>query len=94
MFGRRHRTRNAARIPSFGRGQILDIYGRPLQECLIKEISCTGANIVPDDPKAMPEGCEIWIPHLDISVRAHVRWRKKDKVGLQFDQPVVVPQPV
>lgn len=88
MFGREQKNRNAPRLPSFGRAQILDIEGRPAQQCLIKEISRTGANIIPDDPKTLPEVCEIWIPHLDLTLKAHVRWRKKKRAGLEFDKPI------
>ena len=40
------------------------------------ELSTTGAHITTDDPKALPKVCEIWIPHLDLSIKASVRWRK------------------
>lgn len=88
MFGRQHKKRNAERYPSFGRAEILDVEGRPIQECLIKEISQTGAYIITEDPKLLPEACEVWIPHLKLTVKAHVRWRKKNRAGLEFDRPV------
>jgi hypothetical protein len=90
MFGRQRqrKKRNAPRLPSFGRAEILDIEGRPVQHCLIKEISRTGANIIPDNPGTLPEVCEIWIPHLGLSLKAYTRWRKKDRAGLQFDKPI------
>jgi len=88
MFRRQQQNRNAPRVPSYGRAQILDIEGRPVQQCVVKEISRSGANIVANDPKSLPRDCEIWIPHLNLSVKAHVRWRKKDRAGLQFDKPL------
>ena len=88
MFRRRHKIRNAPRLPSFGPGKILDLEGRPVQDCLVKEISQTGVNIVPDDPKTLPATCEIWIPHLSIKAKAHVRWNKKNRAGLEFDKPL------
>lgn len=88
MFGRQHQKRNAPRLPSFGRAEILDTEGRPVQQCLVKEISRTGVNIIPDDPKTLPDVCEIWIPHLDLTLMAHVRWRKKGGAGLEFDKPI------
>jgi hypothetical protein len=88
MFGREQKNRNAPRLPSFGRAQILDIEGRPVQQCLIKEISRTGANIIPDDPKTLPDVFEIWIPHLDLTLRAQIRWRKKNRAGLEFDESI------
>jgi len=90
MFGqqRHQRDRNAPRLPSFGRAEILDIEGRPVQQCLIKEISRTGANIIPDNLETLPEVCEIWIPHLDLTLKARVRWRKKKKTGLEFEKPI------
>ena len=88
MFGREQQKRNAPRVPSYGRAEILDIEGRPVQHCLVKEISQTGAYILPDNPKTVPENCEIWIPHLSLSIKATVRWRKKGGVGLEFDKAV------
>ena len=88
MFGRQQQDRNAPRLPSFGRAEILDTEGRPVQQCLVKEISRTGANIIPDDPKTLPEVCEIRIPHLNLNLTAHVRWRKKNRAGLEFDRPI------
>ena len=88
MFGRQQQNRNAPRLPSYGRAEILDAEGRPVQQCLVKEISRTGANIIPDDPKTLPEVCEIRIPHLDLTLKAHVRWRKKNRAGLEFDRPI------
>ena len=88
MFGRQQQNRNARRLPSFGPAQILDTEGRPVQQCLIKEISRTGANITPDDPNTLPEVCEIRIPHLKLNLTAHVRWRKKNRAGLEFDRPI------
>lgn len=90
MFGHQQKpvNRRAARLPSYGRAEILDIEGRPVQQCLIKEISRTGANIIPDDPDKLPEVFEIWIPHLDLSVKARLRWRKKNRAGLEFEQPI------
>jgi hypothetical protein len=88
MFGRQRQKRSAPRLPSFGQAQILDLEGRPVQQCLVKEISRTGANIVPDDAKTLPDMCEIWIPHLDLTLKAHVRWRKKKSAGLEFEKPI------
>ena len=88
MFGRQQQNRNASRLPSFGRAEILDTEGRPIQQCVVKEISRTGANIIPDDPETLPEVCEIWIPHLNLTLKAHVRWSKKNRAGLEFDKPI------
>ena len=92
MFGREQQDRNAPRLPSYGRAEILDTEGRPVQQCLVKEISRSGANIIPDDPKTLPDVCEIWIPHLNLTIRAHVRWRKKKRAGLEFDKPIAASQ--
>ena len=88
MFGRQQQDRSARRLPSFGPAEILDTDGRPVQRCMVKEISRTGANITPDDPETLPEICEIRIPHLKLNLTAHVRWHKKNRVGLEFDRPV------
>ena len=92
MFGRQQQKRNAERLPSYGPAEILDTEGRPIQHCLVKEISTSGVYIIPDDPKALPEVCEIWIPHLKLSVNATVRWRKKGGAGLEFDKPIAASQ--
>lgn len=92
MFGRRKKGRSAARLPTYGPAEILDLEGRPVQHCLVKEISQTGANIIPDDSKTLPKVCEIWIPHLKLTIKAHVRWRRKKRAGLEFDKPITASQ--
>jgi hypothetical protein len=94
LFGRQRqrKNRNAPRLPSYGPAEILDSEGRPVQRCLVKEISRTGANITPDDPSTLPDACEIWIPHLKLKLKAHIRWRRKDRAGLEFVRPIAATQ--
>ncbi len=92
MFGRQKKSRNAVRLPTIGRAAILDTEGRPIQHCLLKQLSTTGAYITTDDPKTLPKVCEIWIPHLDLSIKATVQWRKKGEAGLEFDKPIAASQ--
>ena len=55
MFGRQQQDRSARRLPSFGPADILDTHGRLVQQCLVKEVSQTGANITSDDPETLPD---------------------------------------
>ncbi len=88
MFGRKKKNRSTMRVPTFETAEILDINGSAVQHCTVREISRTGAYIVPDNPKTLPKVCEIWIPHLNISVKAIVRWSKKGGAGLEFEKPI------
>jgi len=88
MFGRRKKNRGDVRLPTYHPAEILDINGSAIQHCILREISKTGAYIIPDNPNTVPKVCEIWVPHLSLSVRATVRWSKKGGVGLEFEKPI------
>lgn len=92
MFGRQKKIRGEVRLPTYHPAEILDTNGSAIQQCLVREISRTGAYIIPDDPKTLPKNCEIWIPHFNLSVKATVRWSKKGGAGLEFDKPVAASQ--
>jgi hypothetical protein len=76
--------RTAARKKSFLRGRILYNNRQNALDCLIRDLSEEGANLVFADTTTIPEAIELYIPQKDQTLRAHVQWRAGDEVGVAF----------
>jgi hypothetical protein len=78
--------RHSARQKSFLRGCVYFNKGRGAIDCLIREISDGGARIIFSDVVNVPDVVELYIPQKEQRVRARVRWRHGDEVGLDFPE--------
>jgi hypothetical protein len=76
--------RTSARQRSFLRGQIYFNNRRSTLDCLIRDISSTGARLIFSDAVTVPDIVDIFIPQKDQTLRAHVQWRHGDEVGVAF----------
>ena len=76
--------RTSARQRSFLRGQIYFNNRRSTLDCLICDISSTGARLIFSDAVTVPDIVDIFIPQKDQTLRAHVQWRHGDEVGVAF----------
>jgi uncharacterized small protein (DUF1192 family) len=56
--------------------------------CTIRDMSDTGARIAFSDKVSLPDTVELHIPERNLTLRAKVRWRRGDEVGLAFAVPV------
>jgi hypothetical protein len=74
------------------RGRIYFGHGRKSVSCLIQDISYEGARITIFDLIDIPDDIKLCIPKKNRMVRAKVRWRHDNKIGLAFSegQPDVV----
>ncbi len=54
-------------------------------ECVVKDISDTGARIQMGDATGVPEHFELVIPHDNFRRKCTVRWRRYNMVGVSFD---------
>lgn len=53
-------------------------------DCVIRDISAEGARLQFSSTVATPEVVELYIPNKDQTLRAQVRWRKTDELGVVF----------
>ena len=88
MQERRRSPRHSCRL----RGRIYFDDGRTSVSCLIQDISYEGARIAIFDPIDIPNQIKLCIPEKNRMVRANVRWRHDNKIGLAFSegQPDVI----
>jgi len=83
--------RNSRRIKSFLRGFIYDCRKRGAMDCMIRDLSESGARIILSETVALPEVIEIDIPQRELRRRARVVWRRNDEAGLCFSQAENMP---
>ena len=76
--------RQSERIRSFLRAQIVFNNRMSTIDCIIKNISQTGAKVALNDGLTVPTEFEIDIPQKGRSHRARLVWRDKDAIGIHF----------
>jgi hypothetical protein len=76
--------RNSRRQKSFLRGCIYFDKRRGAMDCLIRDLSDEGARIIFSDAVNVPDAVDLYIPHKEQTLRARVKWRRGDEVGLAF----------
>lgn len=76
--------RQSERQRSFLRGCVYFNRRRNAFDCLIRDISTTGARIIFSDTVSVPDVVDLYIPQKEQTVRAHVQWRRGDEIGLAF----------
>ena len=80
--GKRHSVRTNVQL----RAQMFFGVDRPPLDCMIMDISLTGARIVLPADLACPEDFDVFIPARSETRWARVRWREKRQVGVEFLQ--------
>jgi PilZ domain len=85
--------RRSLRKKSFLRGCVYFNKRRSAIDCLIRDISDQGARIIFSGATNFPDAVELYIPHKEQTVRAHVQWRRGDEVGLAFPDAAAAPAP-
>ncbi len=76
--------RSNERIRAFLRAQIIFNNRMSTIDCIIKNISPTGARIALSDTLTVPTEFEIYIPQRGRSHHARLVWRDKDAIGVDF----------
>ncbi len=80
MAERRRETRRKSLL----RGRILFNNRRSAVDCLIRDISATGARLIFSDAVSVPDIVDVYIPQKEQTLRAQVQWRHGDEVGVEF----------
>lgn len=79
--------RAAERIRSFLRAQIIFNNRMSTIDCIIKNISATGARIALSETLTVPTEFELSIPEKGRRHHARLVWRDKDAMGVEFTVP-------
>ena len=85
--------RVAPRQKSFLRGCIYFNNRRSVLDCLIRDLTEDGARIIFSHTVNVPDVVELYIPQREKTLRAHVKWRRGDDVGLDFTTPETAATP-
>lgn len=76
--------RESDRVRAFLRAQIIFNNRMSTIDCIIKNISPTGARVALADTLAVPAEFDIYIPQRNCSHHAKLVWRDKDAIGIDF----------
>ncbi|GJE14931.1 MULTISPECIES: PilZ domain-containing protein [Methylobacterium] len=76
--------RREARQRVFLKGRIVFNNGSSSFDCLVRDMSATGARLVMSDATTLPEAFDLYIPQKDRTFRATLRWRREDGIGVTF----------
>jgi hypothetical protein len=76
--------RGTPRQKSFLRGCIYFNNRRSVLDCLIRDLTEEGARIIFSHTVNVPDIVELYIPQREQTLRAHVKWRRGDDIGLDF----------
>ncbi len=76
--------RAAERLRSFLRAQIVFNNRMSTIDCIIKNISTTGAKIALNETLTVPTEFDVYIPQKGRGHHARLVWRDKDAIGIEF----------
>lgn len=89
--------RTNPRLRSFLKGRVLFNGGQNSLDCLIRDISPTGARLELSASITLPDRFDLYLPHRDETCRVHSQWRRGTQLGVAFDHvetaPTAPPQP-
>ena len=79
-----HRRETRQRV--FLKGRIVFNNGSSSFDCLVRDMSSSGARLVMSDATTLPEAFDLYIPQKDRTYRATLRWRREDGIGVTFER--------
>lgn len=87
-------NRKESRQRTFLKGRILFNKGASSMDCLVRDLSTTGARLSLTETATLPDSFELYIPQRDKTYRASLRWRRSDGIGITFVNDEAAPAPV
>jgi hypothetical protein len=76
--------RSDVRARSLLGGKIIFNHRNSTMDCVVRNLSATGARIVMSESVIVPNEFELHIPQKGTSYRAQMRWRTATEFGVQF----------
>jgi hypothetical protein len=83
--------RSTPRLRSFLKGRVLFNGGQNSLDCLIRDISPTGARLELSASVTLPDRFDLYLPHRDETCKVHSQWRRGTQLGVAFDHVESVP---
>ena len=81
--------RNAERTRTFLKGRIEYSNGQVSMECLIRDLSESGARVAVSESVTLPEQFRLFIPKTNRWMNARTRWRRGGVIGVLLDADAV-----
>ena len=78
-------SRIASRQRTFLRGMLYYDNRRASIECVVRDMSDSGARLTFDHPATVPDSVELFIPNKQQILRARVRRRAPNEIGIEFE---------
>ena len=78
--------RISPRLRCFLKGRVLFNGGQSSLDCLIRDMSSTGARLELSASVTLPDRFDLYLPHRDETCRVHLQWRRGAQIGIAFDQ--------
>jgi hypothetical protein len=79
--------RKTKRIRRVGHAALVSLTDVDIGECMLHDISSTGARISVEDPEVVPDYFKLRIPGGRELRRCRIRWRSGTDLGLEFFEP-------
>src|SRR5829696_10231895 len=77
--------RRAPRLRALIGARIVFNNGQATVDCLIRDVSETGAKLIISAPVPLPDRFELIIPQKGITRRVRVAWRRATEIGVRFE---------
>jgi len=84
--------RRQPRLRVFLKGRIHFNNGSSSIDCLVRDMSSTGARLLLSETATLPEKFDLFIPQKERTFRAQLRWRREDGIGVTFDNGAESPE--
>jgi PilZ domain len=88
--------RSSTRQRSFLKGRVLFNGGQNSLECLIRDLSASGARLELSASVTLPDRFDLYLPHRDETCKVQIHWRRDNQLGVAFEQvesaPAAPPQ--
>ncbi|GEP05429.1 PilZ domain-containing protein [Methylobacterium oxalidis] len=86
-----HRRETRQRV--FLKGRIIFNNGASSLDCLVRDLSSSGARLALSETTTLPDSFDLFIPQKDRTFRAQLRWRRPDGIGITFVDEQARPEP-
>jgi PilZ domain len=78
--------RQASRLRSLVGARIVLNNGQATVDCLIRDVSETGAKLILSSPVPLPDRFDLIVPQKGITRRVRVAWRRATEIGVRFEE--------
>ena len=76
--------RRESRLRTFLKGRIIFNKGASTMDCLVRDLSASGARLALTETTTLPESFDLYIPQKDRTYRSTLCWRREDGIGVTF----------